>query len=114
VAAKHLLSEGELASITLSEAVGEQLIKQYADGVNFMIKEEERYFRRLALLLEQYGLASSLLINWPQSLVYWLSPEPDPPWISNIDCPWAIEHQLSKFLGSPFGIDVKTSDVDEF
>jgi hypothetical protein len=29
-------------------------------------------------------------------------------------CQWAVEHQLSKLLGTPFGIDLHTGDVDEF
>jgi len=95
VVAKHLLLEGELAGVSLPKDVGEQLISQYADDVNFMIKGEERYFLHLALLLERYGLASGLKINWHKCLAYWLSFDPTPPGFpalivlrpSNIKCP---------------------------
>lgn len=99
-ATKKMLVEGELAGIKLPEGSGEQIISQYDDDVNFTILAEERIFKRLALLLERYGLASGLVINWTKSLVYWLSPEPAPNWLDQMECPWAIEHQLSKLLGS--------------
>jgi len=71
-------------------------------------------FKRLSLLIERYGLASDLQINWHKSLAYWISPDRAPHWLSQINCQWAMEHQLSKLLGSPFGINLHTTDVDEF
>jgi hypothetical protein len=39
---------------------------------------------------------------------------PPPNWLQRTRCQWAVEHQLSKLLGTPFGIDLHTGDVDTF
>jgi len=68
VAAKKLSEDGELAGVNLPEGVAEQLISQYADDVNFIVKAEEMYFHCLVILLDKYGIASRLRINWTKSL----------------------------------------------
>jgi len=82
IAARHLRHEGELKGISLPSAIAAQLISQYANDVNFTIKGEEKYFRQLSLLLDRYGVASRLMINWSKSLAYWHSPHPAPPWLA--------------------------------
>jgi hypothetical protein len=68
----------------------------------------------LGLLLQLFGQASGLQINWNKSTAYWFSIEPAPPWLANFDFPWAIERNVSKLLGTPFGLKLDTQDIDAF
>jgi hypothetical protein len=104
----------ELEGITLPEAVTEQVLIQYADDADVMVRGTEHNCARVLSLLDSYGLATGLCINWAKSQVYWLSSNPSPPWLARLPCPWAVERQLSKLLGTPFGINLHTQDVDEF
>ena len=47
-------------------------------------------------------------------MAYWISPRPAPPWLQQLECPWAIEKQLSKLLGTPFGLNLDVQNIDEF
>jgi len=72
-AAKYQMKEGKTYVVKLPEHTCEQLINQYANEVNFMILTKERFFRRLSKLIDKYGDAFGLHIDWPKSLVFYLS-----------------------------------------
>jgi hypothetical protein len=66
------------------------------------------------MLLDLFHLALGFTINWTKSRAYWLAATPPPAWLDGMRCEWAVERQLSKLLGTPFGIDLHTADVDAF
>jgi hypothetical protein len=88
---RRALDLDELDGIILPEAVTEQVQIQYADDADLMVHGSERNCLRIMTLLDSYGLATGLRINWPKSQVYWLSPDPAPPWLGRLPCPWAVE-----------------------
>jgi hypothetical protein len=79
-----------------------------------MVRSTEHNCTCVLSLLESYGLATGLRINWAKSQVYRLLPDPSPPWLACLPCPWAVERQLLKLLGTLFGINLHTQDVDNF
>lgn len=92
----------------------QQIISQYADDTSYSLHGEKENFRQLILLLTQFRVASGLVINWHKSVAYWFSDKEPPDWTVEFDCQWAQSKNLSKILGSPFGIQLDTADVDQF
>jgi hypothetical protein len=114
VATKRAMTMGAHTGISLPDDVGQQVILQYADDTNFTLLGIQENLENAIMLLELFYLASGLLINWTKSVAYWLSQEPPPIWLQVTRCQWAIEHRLSKLLGTPFGIELSTQDIDDF
>jgi hypothetical protein len=114
IATKRAMAVGSIEGITLPDEVGQQLIIQYVDDMNYTIRETEHNLVNLISLLNLFHLTSGLEINWGKSVAYWLATTPPPNWLQWIRCQWAVEHQLSKLLSTPFGIDLHIGDVDEF
>ena len=111
---KRLAILGELSGLRLLENVGEVLIIQYVDDTNFLLADNQSNFVRLIHLLDSYGLASSLFMNWHKSLAYWISLIPTPPWLDLLPCPWALINELSKLLDNPFGLELRILEIDKF
>jgi hypothetical protein len=114
IMSRRALELGELDGMMLPESVTEQVLLQYANDADLMVRGSERNSLCILSLLESYGLATGLRINWPKSQIYWISSDPPPPWLARLLCPWAVEGQLSKLLGTPFGVNLHTQDVDNF
>jgi hypothetical protein len=108
VATKRTMETGAITEIRLLDDVGQQVILQYADDTNFTLLDTQQNLENTIILLDLFHLASRLLINWTKITSYWLSHEPPPPWLGLTRCQWAVERQLSKLLGTPFGIDLST------
>lgn len=54
-------------------------------------------------------------INWDKSCVYWFDKYiHKPEWLVCYDWRWAEEGDLSKLLGTPFDLNLNTSNVDQF
>jgi hypothetical protein len=82
-----------------------QIISQYADDTTLFIRGEERFVQNSVELLDNFCSISGLLINWLKSEAYWqLQNLPRPPWTYQFHWTWAGAQDLSKFLGSPFGL----------
>lgn len=114
IATKRAQLHGSIEGIPLPFDLGHQLTIQYADDTNYTIQGTEANMQRLLDLLELFHLASRLLLNLAKSVAYWFSTRPPPPWLQNFACQWVEPQQLSKLLGTPFGLDLATVDVDEF
>jgi hypothetical protein len=84
---RQALVQDELEGIILLEAVTEQVLLQYADDADMMVRGSEQNCLRIMSLLDSYGLATGLRINWQKSQVYWISPTPPPPWLGQLLCP---------------------------
>jgi hypothetical protein len=54
-------------------------------------------------------------INWDKSCTYWYDKYTHKPeWLAGYNWRWAEEGDLSKLLGTPFGLNLNVSDVDHF
>ena len=54
-------------------------------------------------------------INWDKSCAYWYDKcTHKPEWLAGYNWRWAEEGDLSKLLGTPFGLNLNVSDVDHF
>jgi hypothetical protein len=78
---KRAVELEELEGIILPKVVTEQVLIQYANDVDLMVRGSEQNCMRVLTLLESYGFTTGLCINWAKSQVYWISPEPSPPWL---------------------------------
>jgi hypothetical protein len=114
IATKWAMEMGNLQGIHLPEEVEQQLILQYADDTSYTLAGTKENLSNLIALLDLFHLASGLCINWDKNVAYWLAHIPPPPWLALTRCQWAVENQVSKLLGTPFGMDLHTRDVDEF
>jgi hypothetical protein len=112
--AKRLITQGKLSGLRLPKNVDELLISQYANDTNFLLAGNQSNFARLIHLLDSYGLALGLFMNWHKSLAYWVSLIPTCLWLDLLPCPWALLNELSKLLDTPFGLKISTLEVDKF
>jgi exonuclease III len=108
-------SEDKIRGILLPGSNKTQLISQFADDTSFTIAASRReYVTNLVEALTLFNRVSGLEINWTKSLAYWYSPGPRPQWLHQHDWKWAQEHELVKMLGTPFGMDLSTEEIDSF
>jgi hypothetical protein len=109
------IAEGRLKGITLPGGNKQQSISQYADDSSFMIRREKKYVDELVRLLKVFSETSGMEINWEKSSAYWFDKFTHKPvWLNGYDWQWAEEGDLSKLLGTPFGLNLDTKDVDQF
>jgi hypothetical protein len=66
--------------------------------------------------LHRFSVASGLTLNWEKSTAYWCDPEggPRPGWTYRLDFQWAGLEDISKLLGTPFGLSLNSDGVDAF
>jgi hypothetical protein len=94
----------------------EQVTVQYADDTSFTLAGEEEPVRKLIQILNSFCLASGLVLNWQKSSAYWkgAANTPRPAWTYLLGVVWARGDEVSKLLGTPFGMTINYGDVDKF
>lgn len=65
-------------------------------------------------ILHQFGIALSLEINWHKSVVYWCGCGIQPGWVDKYQWKWVAHGDMSKLLGTPFGLHLELHNVDQF
>jgi hypothetical protein len=100
-----------LHGILLPDGSTHQLIVQYADHTNLTLLGTEANLQVAIVLLDKFGAATGLQINWSKSTAYWFSPQPLPHWVQVLQCAWALPGQAAKFLGIPFGLDLHQGSI---
>ena len=112
---KKAVAEGRLRGIYLPGGRKQQCISQYADDSSFMVRGEKKDVDELVRLLTIFSKASGMEINWDKSSAYWFDKFTHKPvWLQGYDWQWAEEGDLSKLLGTPFGLKLNTPDIDQF
>lgn len=80
-----------------------------------MIRDDRRYVDELVRLLKLFSEASGMKINWAKLCTYWFDKYAHKPkWLACYNRRWAEEGDLSKLLGTPFGLNLNTLDIDHF
>jgi hypothetical protein len=71
---------------------------------------------RVVGTLDKFSAATGLLINQEKSGAYWWSRRPSqrPAWTNQFRWQWIGEGEVSKLLGTPFGLFLRADQVDEF
>ena len=92
----------------------EQVTAQYADDTSFTLAGEEEPVRNLIHTLNTFCLASGLVLNWQKSCAYWQGAAIRPGWTDLLGVVWARGDEVSKLLGTPFGMTITSGDVDKF
>jgi hypothetical protein len=107
---------GRIRGITLPGALEQQTIAQYADDSSLTLRGEENIVSNAVLTLDSFSIASGLHLNWEKSSAYWWKHggEPRPQWTSQFQWRWAGENEVGKLLGTPFGLSLSSSQVDQF
>ena len=112
---KKSVEEKRLKGVVLPGGKKQQCISQYADDSSFMVRGEKRDIDELVRLLKTFSEASGMEINWDKSCPYWFDKYTHrPEWLAGYNWKWAEEGDLSKLLGTPFGLNLNTPDVDKF
>jgi hypothetical protein len=113
-ATRVAVAANKLSGIVLPDGVSQQTLLQYADDTTFTLVGEERNLLAISSLLQDFGHATGLVYNTRKSVLYWFSPLIPPRWLQSFGCQIAQTQDLSKLLGTPFGISLETNDVDAF
>ena len=112
---KKAVAEGRLRGIYLLGGKKQQCISQYADDSSFMVRGEKNDVDELVRLLTTFSKTSGMEINWDKSCAYWFDKFTyKPVWLQGYDWHWAEEGDLSKLLGTHFGLEFNTPDIDQF
>ena len=108
-------AQGRIQGVKLPRTEAQQLTLQFADDTSFTVRADLGSVSTLINILHSFSLPSGLLINWSKSGAYWEGRNrPRPAWTQNFDWTWIPEGNISKLLGSPFGLSVSTADIDHF
>jgi hypothetical protein len=71
--------------------------------------------KNLVEVLRYFGIASGLKINWEKNVAYYSEAnQTRPSWLGSFHWKWAQDEDISKLLGSPFGLGLKVGDIDKF
>lgn len=94
----------------------QQTLAQYADDTSFTLLGEELPVRNMISLLDVFCRATGLLINWTKSSGYWKysTNNERPPWTNDLGITWANNADVSKLLGAPFGMTLKSKGIDDY
>ena len=112
---KKAVKEKKFRGVVLLGGKKQQYISQYVDDLSFMVRGEKKDIDELVKLLKAFSEASGMEINWDKSCAYWFDKYTHrPEWLAGYNWKWAEEGDLSKLLGTPFGFNLNTPDVDKF
>ena len=112
---KKTVVEGRLKLVYLPGDNKQQCTSQFADDSSFMIKYTKEDVDEFVKTLETFSQASGMDINWKKSCAYWFDKHTHKlKWLPGYIWKWAEEGDLSKLLGTSFGLNLNTKDVDQF
>ena len=112
---KKAVDEGRLRGVYLPGGKKQHYISQYADDSSFMVRGTKEDVDEFVKILETFSEASGMEINWEKSSAYWFDRHiPKSEWLLSYNWKWAEEGDLSKLLGTPFGLNLDTKDIDQF
>lgn len=111
---KRAVDSGSIKGIMLPDGATQQVLSQFADDTTFSLKGAERYLATTSAMLTEFGLATGLVLNRHKSSMYWYHTMPPPPWLQSFGFTVTPAQELSRLLGTPFGVDLETRDVDRF
>jgi hypothetical protein len=113
---KDEMQRQRIQGLNLPGIAAQQTTLQYANDTSLFLRGEEQVVRNTIELLNTFSFGSRLLFNWNKSMAYHWDPggRPRPSWTEQLPSQWAAENDLSKLLGTPFGLSITTEEVDEF
>ena len=102
---------GNLKGITQPQCNSQHIISQYADDTSFTVKAEETSVDNLVGILHKFGIAFGLEIKWHKSVAYWCGQGRPLRCVGKYQWKWAANRDLSKLLGTPFGLQLELQDI---
>ena len=107
--------QGNIKGVQLPKSDDQQLTLQFVDDTSFTVRAKHASVFNLVSILQSFTLASGLLINWEKSGAYWAgSTRPPPDWANAFSWTWGAKGNITKLLGTPFGLTLSTTDSDQF
>ena len=109
------MGTGNLKGINLPQGVSQQIISQYVDDTSFLVKAEKKP-RINRLPCKNPTQVWYNLWTWNQlakSVAYWCGQGWVPRWVGIYQWKWAANGDLSKLLGTPFGLKLELQDIDQ-
>ena len=112
---KKAEAEGKISGVKTQNSSQIQLISQFADDTSIsVLVDQPDSVRNLIEILNLFKSPSGLEINWSKSHAYWWSSSRKPTCILKMGLQWAEKGDVSKLLGTPFGLDLQSEDLDNF
>jgi hypothetical protein len=99
---------GLVKGIKLPVEDRQQVIAQYADDTSLTLLGEEDSIRWLIYTLEAFCSSFGLVLNWNKD------GNPRPAWTEALGITWVENHEVSKLLGTAFGLSITSEDADLF
>lgn len=107
--------QGRITGVKLPRSESQQLTLQFADDTSFTVKADHGSVTLLVNLLNTFSSASGLTINWSKSGAYWVGRNRQPlDWALTFGWTWVPDGNITKLLGTPFGLSLATTDIDQF
>jgi len=113
---KNGVMTGVIKGIKLPVEDREQVMDQFADDTSLTLLGEEESVLATISTTYTFCKGSGLVLNWDKSCRYWQFQDPQgrPPWTSHLRMKWAETGDVSKLLGSLFGLSLDSKSVDDF
>ena len=106
---------GKISWIKIPNSIQTQLSSLFADNTAISLEVSRlQTIKNLIDLLNLYKEASGMEIKWSKSHAYSCVHAAKPPWLDGIGWQWALEKDLSKLLGTPFGLNLDSDNIDNF
>lgn len=86
----------------------------FADDTHFVLDSALVNLQNIKALLEDFGVASRLTIQWMKSEACWLSQYPRPATTDLLGWAWKERDHVSKFLGFPFSTSIVPEVIHNF
>lgn len=78
-----------------------------------MVRVDKHCVDELVKIFKMFRKTYGMEINWDKSCAYWFDKYTRKSgWLTWYNWKWAEEGDLSQILGTPFGLNFNTSDID--
>lgn len=86
----------------------------FADNIGVIIPTTEESSNKLQTILKLYKTVFGAKLNVSKSIIIPLVIPTTPPWLANTSCKISASGKVQKYLGSPIGRNLKSSQLHDF
>ncbi|KAL3689674.1 hypothetical protein R1sor_015983 [Riccia sorocarpa] len=84
----------------------------FADDAHLLIQADRQYLLNAKTVLQEYGKASGLTVQWTKSKARWISvANPTPDWITELEWLWDTRDEADRFLGFYFKDEIDDETI---
>ncbi|KAL3692894.1 hypothetical protein R1sor_006545 [Riccia sorocarpa] len=112
-AVNRMISTGHLKGILLPSGLHYSQ-GFFADDAHLLLSADRQILRNAKILLDTYGAASGLCVQWTKSKAKWVSTAtPLPDWSTELEWKWCDSDETEKLLGFQFKDEIDAEGIFE-